>query len=366
MPGMRGDKKKRPWWHWSLLSAGTCAFIVLLVWGPWWIEGHHLKDSKGELVSSAGIIVTGFRTMLVAIAAGGFTAAGLWYTHKKHELEADSQVTERYVEAVKLLGSENLHERLGGIYSLERIMKDSERDHPTIVEVLSAFTRTKLAEEAGRHHAALRRLSGRSVRTVPQPPRLRFLSEDIKAALAVLDRQPTRRYMQKGFDLTGAELQFCEAPIALSLKVAQLSKANFAGSTFRGANLEHAWLNYADLTRSDFTEACFEHAFLVGADLTDAELEGAFLWGAQLAGAVLKGTNLKNTHWSYRYSSEDIWSDEVVDRAVQTLCQAHLYESTTLPAPVASNRLVLARIAECEAADRPDGNAASSAPPAGQ
>ncbi|MER5945553.1 hypothetical protein ABT127_05785 [Streptomyces sp. NPDC001904] len=67
-------------------ATGTAAFIVLLVWGPWWIEGRHLRE-HGELVSSAGAIVTGFRTMLVAVAVGGFTAAGLYYTRKKHLLE---------------------------------------------------------------------------------------------------------------------------------------------------------------------------------------------------------------------------------------------------------------------------------------
>ncbi|WP_326762549.1 hypothetical protein OHB35_51395 [Streptomyces phaeochromogenes] len=68
---------RRPWWFWPAAAIGTTAFIVLLIWGPWWIEGHHLRDDKGNLVSSAGIIGTGFRTMLIAIAAGGFTAAGL-------------------------------------------------------------------------------------------------------------------------------------------------------------------------------------------------------------------------------------------------------------------------------------------------
>lgn len=68
-------------------TLGAALFITALIWGPWWIEGHRLKDNKGELVSSAGIIVTGFRTMIVAIVAGIFTALGLWYTRKKHELD---------------------------------------------------------------------------------------------------------------------------------------------------------------------------------------------------------------------------------------------------------------------------------------
>ncbi|MFC9645621.1 hypothetical protein ACFTZF_45200 [Streptomyces mirabilis] len=165
------DKTKVPIKVWVGGTLGAALFITALIWGPWWIEGHRLKDNKGELVSSAGIIVTGFRTMIVAIVAGIFTALGLWYTRKKHELDQrqfehaqqqfattlretqqrdeqqaeltrEGQVTGRYVEAIKLLASEKLYERLGGIYSLERIMKDSEKDHETVVEVLAASSDT--------------------------------------------------------------------------------------------------------------------------------------------------------------------------------------------------------------------------------
>ncbi|MEV6755131.1 hypothetical protein [Streptomyces sp. NPDC051214] len=160
------------------IAAGGVAFVIAAIWAPWWIEDRHLRDKRGDLVASAGIIVTGFRTTLVAVAAGGLTAAGLYFTRKKHDLEQEQfqhaqkqfkesqaqfettlretqerdirqdrmtregQVTGRYVEAIKLLGSEREHEVLGGIYSLERIMIDSEDDRSTIVEVLAAYVRT--------------------------------------------------------------------------------------------------------------------------------------------------------------------------------------------------------------------------------
>jgi type IV secretory pathway VirB2 component (pilin) len=170
-------------------TAGTIAFIVLLTWGPWWIEGHHLRDDKGNLVASAGIIVTGFRTMLIALAAGGFTAAGLYYTREKHRLEREqfehaqkqfelaqdqfdlaqkqfeesqaqftyeqdkdrsaataareARATEQYVTAIKLLASPSPTERLGAIYSLRRIMRDSPRDADGIEIILATFIRER-------------------------------------------------------------------------------------------------------------------------------------------------------------------------------------------------------------------------------
>ncbi|MEU3094524.1 hypothetical protein ABZ690_06810 [Streptomyces sp. NPDC006967] len=43
------------------------------------------------------------------------------------EIEREGQVTDRYVEAIELLGSDNRTERLGGIHALQRIMHDSAR-----------------------------------------------------------------------------------------------------------------------------------------------------------------------------------------------------------------------------------------------
>jgi hypothetical protein len=50
-------------------------------------------------------------------------------------------VTERYAKAIEQLGSDKLEVRIGGIYALERIARDSARDHPTVMEVLAAFVR---------------------------------------------------------------------------------------------------------------------------------------------------------------------------------------------------------------------------------
>ncbi|WND32918.1 hypothetical protein RI578_00720 [Streptomyces sp. BB1-1-1] len=152
----------------GLAVVGVVAALAyaLLMWrGPWWADGPHLR--KEDLQPADGVIITGFRPMLVALGAGAVAALGLYYTHRTHRhaeklyehsqeqfahvrekdreqatLTREGQVTERYVEAIKLLGSGNLHERLGGIYSLKRIMNDSERDHRAVVEVLSAFVRT--------------------------------------------------------------------------------------------------------------------------------------------------------------------------------------------------------------------------------
>jgi hypothetical protein len=257
-------------------TAGTIAFTVLLIWGPWWIEGHHLRDDKGNLVASAGIIVTGFRTMLIALAAGGFTAAGLYYTREKHRLEREqfdhaqqqfaesqkqfettlretqeSQVTGRYVEAIKLVASDKVFERLGGIYSLERIMQDSSRDRAASLEVLSAFVR-------------------RESRRLPIPDEVR---SDVQAAITVI----ARRQDQPGDP-------------RVNLEAAHLARTNLRDADLTSANLISADLTYtgligATLVNADLSGATLIDANLAGADCLDAEFHGADLGGARMSGA---------------------------------------------------------------------------------
>lgn len=54
-------------------------------------------------------------------------------------LAQEGQLTDRYAKAIEQLGDDRLYIRLGGIFALERLGVDSPRDHPTVVEVLSAF-----------------------------------------------------------------------------------------------------------------------------------------------------------------------------------------------------------------------------------
>ncbi|MEU8990454.1 pentapeptide repeat-containing protein [Streptomyces sp. NPDC048558] len=225
------------------------SFIAALIWGPWLFEGKHVRDDT--LAPSAGIIVTGLCTMLVALGAGAVAALGLHYTHKSHkqtealfehtrekdreqaELTREGQVTERYVEAIKLLASGHLTERLGAIYALERIMRDSEKDHATVVEVLAAFVR---------QHSPWKPDAG----TGATEPEVRP-SDDVQAALTVLGRRPEReeafRIDLRRTDLRGADLQR-----------ARLQRTVMTKAHLEDANLARADLAKADLAGPPWTE----------------------------------------------------------------------------------------------------------------
>src|SRR5829696_8830704 len=63
-------------------------------------------------------------------------------TRETLRISEQGQITERFTRAIDQLGETELEIRLGGIYALERIAKDSpERDYSTVMEVLTAYAR---------------------------------------------------------------------------------------------------------------------------------------------------------------------------------------------------------------------------------
>jgi hypothetical protein len=54
------------------------------------------------------------------------------------EVTQEQQITERFTRAIDQLGNDKLSVKLGGIYALERIAKDSPKDHWQVMEVLTA------------------------------------------------------------------------------------------------------------------------------------------------------------------------------------------------------------------------------------
>src|SRR5580693_6476602 len=116
--------------------------------------------------------------------AGLLAAGALVFTAQNFNLSREGQVTDRYTKAIEQLGSDKLDVRIGGIYALERIARDSARDHPTVMEVLTAFIREHSHEQwPPSDHPA-----GRGQERSTRP--------DVQAALIVVGRRDPHRDIQ--------------------------------------------------------------------------------------------------------------------------------------------------------------------------
>jgi hypothetical protein len=300
-------------------TIGGIAAVVLVVAVAWvlfvpaadWLARHDVGSAKGAPLQPARDAARG---RLLTLGAGLFAAGALVFTARNFtlsrrtvelsrrtvelsrrtvEVTEQGRVTDRYTKAIEQLGSDKLDVRIGGIYALERVAHGSARDHPTVMEVLTAFVREHSREPWPRPADAAPAAAARERVTRP----------DVQAAVTVIGRRNARHDIpgRRRIDLTGADLTGADLTGAL-LPDADLTGADLTRADLTGAHLDRARLTYAhltdallpdaDLTDADLTRARLTYAHLTGADLTGANLSRATLTRADLTGATLDRADL--------------------------------------------------------------------------
>ena len=199
---------------------------------------------------------------------------------------------ERLSIAIEQLAHDRAQVRLGAVYVLEGLARESADLHWPVIEILCAFIRER---------SHWRETSDTPARFGP----------DLQAALTVIGRRQRDRDRAgdaldlvrsdlrgadlKGLDLRGARLG------EVHLEEASLAGAELEGADLRRANLARADLVEANLRGANLREANLEAAYLVEAHLENADLFGAHLEGAYLGGAHLEGADLGSAHLDGAY-----------------------------------------------------------------
>ncbi|MFN7524755.1 MAG: pentapeptide repeat-containing protein, partial [Aphanizomenon sp.] len=182
-------------------------------------------------------------------------------------------------------GSDKPEVILGGIYTLERIARDSKPDQWTIMEVLTAFVR---------QNAPI--IKENKSQSPEDQEKLLKLRISIRACLTVIGERKYPDLENKYIDLTEVNL----------------SGFNLVGFKLKGFNFTGANLFKANLTEANLTEAVLAGANLTGANLTGANLTGAYLTGADLTGANLRGADLTGANLTGAYRLEPDWITKVL------------------------------------------------------
>jgi hypothetical protein len=250
-------------------------------------ERIELIQQQGRLQNDArGILLQGFGGGVLLLGAY-FTWRQLQTTREQLYVAEQGQLTERFTRAIDHLGSEHLDIRLGGIYALERIARDSLADRVTIAEVLTAYIRG--------HASPPPDPPGRIIAGVVffnELPSLQVSAPDVQAALTVLGRGGFAAAVPARLDLIGANLRRAQAAYA-QLYMADLHGAQLQAATLFRAQLKGAYLADAQLQEANLVEAQLQEAMLARANLERSSLFGANLEGAYLDGAELGGANLE-------------------------------------------------------------------------
>ena len=306
--------RQREWLGWGMLVLVLVPAWRFLMWFP----EYQLSDIS---VSDPRLpeLVNDYRTTLVQLFGGSGLLLGLLFAWRRIAAAEDTakaavrqvhvseqgQVTERFTRAIDQLGNEkNLTVRLGGIYSLERIARDSQPDHWTVVEVLTAFVRQNAARDELNEEDW-------PPGEEPTPPR----RPDVQAALTVLGRRQWRDTEEHRLDLMSTDLR------QMDLSHAHFEKAQFANALMKRVglwhtHLEEAWLDSADLP--------FAH-------LRSTHLEGASLDAANLRMALFNGAYVSPQTTFFDAHMEGARFREVLGLTQEHLARANGDERTRLP-----------------------------------
>jgi uncharacterized protein YjbI with pentapeptide repeats len=232
----------------------------------------------------------------------------LYYTRKEtlvtvnqaHNTETDVsiapewQVTEGFNRAIDQLGNEKMETRLGGIYALERISTESEKDYWPIMEILTAYVRKNSSVDNQLLESYLIREpifmdTQASESAKKQGIPVKNVTLDIQVILTVLGR---RKYSFESGEINNLNLSRTNLQHTDLLK-ADFSGANLSEANFFGANLSEAILHSANLYRADLSSAILIKADLSDANFCEANLSGADFYRANLSGANLSSANLR-------------------------------------------------------------------------
>ncbi|GBE74621.1 hypothetical protein myaer87_18480 [Microcystis aeruginosa NIES-87] len=266
----------------SLQSLVRVAWKLLIF--PFWlfqqIPGLFAREDKDSRTFAIDVVKTIISALglIATLLAGIGLFVNYLNSQAERQLIQERLITERFSKAVEQIGNTKEEVVIGGIYSLERIAKDSPKDQWTIMEVLTSYIRKNSPIPSN-----IEQLKPEERQKVLE--KLPSVSIPVQAALTVIGRRKVEN------DQAGDNL--AETTDSNKIKILDLSRTNLREANLILANLNEANLNGANLNRANLIGANLNRANLNGANLKGANLWVAYLNGANLNGANLKGANLK-------------------------------------------------------------------------
>ena len=238
------------------------------------VEEKRLK-ARHE-VRTVGVQLVG---ALALIVGGALTWRTVWLTR-------EGQITDRMAKAIEQLGEgKKVNVRVGAIYALGRVARDSHADHATVMAVL------------GEHLRGTRPAVGTDGERLKLPSR-RGVDPEVRAVAMVL-RARRARWDPEEPRLNFSGIDFRNAPLQeVDLRRVDLRRSNFRGAFLMGANLSGARMDEVTLRATSVQRSKLRETTLSGADLSYAHADDACLCGSALdeifwGKTDLSGANLR-------------------------------------------------------------------------
>jgi hypothetical protein len=306
--------------RWTLFIIGIAIFLWLVFgkYTEWQDLASKIKNESDYYSVQLKAQQESFKTIAQALAGMvvliglGFTGWNTRIAQKNMKIAEDGKITDRFSKAVEQLGNDKLEIRLGGIYALERIAIDSEKDHQQVMEVLTAFVRDKSSRRENENHEPASQLILPVGNWHTPTSKRKLPCTDIQAILTIIGRRNSAHIKREKWKIDLSRTYLSDAYLIranlekvnferATLKRAQLCYANLKGARFIFANLEKADLFEANLEKAALVMTNFERASLANTNLkkailTNANLKGAGLEEANLKGALFLDANLEGAN----------------------------------------------------------------------
>ncbi|UIJ57900.1 pentapeptide repeat-containing protein [Amycolatopsis acidiphila] len=210
-------------------------------------------------IAAIGTLLVNLRNTRVAVATLQVANENAQVAIRNVQIAERGHFTDRFAKAVEQLGGTSIIISLGGVYSLQQLMREGSApgDPKVIASVICAFIRVKSP----------------TIGSTPEKDR----KHEVGAALQVL----------------------CSTQLEERLTGLDLSRSRLRGHTIWGDNLRNAQFDYSDLSGS----------FLQGVDLT-----GAAFAGTNLSNTILVGATLNRATFSLVVQNPDIHRNKPVPK----------------------------------------------------
>jgi hypothetical protein len=266
-----------------LLVAALFCFLALLL-GPiaHLIAGSDIQDLHGEARLNA---LNGIRQTLVAAAAGFAAAAGLMFTARTYALSKRAQEIDRFAKAVSLLSSDKQSERIGGLLTIEYVIREKTPESQSAVEVICAFIRERSDITHETYHDI--RSNPRDWGHIYVEDRV---TDDIATALRIIGYNhplPLRHML----DLGGVDMRGCGLA-GSNFSGARLFNCLMEGTSFVGGDLKYSRLDGSVMTGAWLERTDLRQATLRDVDLRWANLTSAQIDASQLLPAIVDDTTV--------------------------------------------------------------------------
>jgi hypothetical protein len=274
-------------------------------------------------------------TTIVQASGGAVLLVGLLFTWRnlratqvKLDIDREGQLNNRFTQATTQLGAQlsdgrpNVEARLGGIYALSWIARDSPDNYWPVMEILTAYVRHNAAwPPSGKvTQAAVSRRWIHRIWTVP-------LAAAGAALLPSLPGGPDQSKPRTDIQAILTVLGRSKPPEAKSLRLDQKFDLRFTdlrGAEFWDAHLENTDFWGAHLEGANLWGTCLRNAKLVEAHLEGANLRGVILAGADLSYACLDGANLQNADLRFATGLSQVQVESALQRGRGALLPPHL------------------------------------------